>query len=73
MRYEVTTGLTPREALEQAAAYFGYGGVEAARRLADAAQPSVPGRWGPCGDHRAKPRQNSRYKKWRLADRVRFP
>jgi hypothetical protein len=27
MRYEVTTGLTPREALEQATAYFGRGGV----------------------------------------------
>jgi hypothetical protein len=26
-RYEVTTGLTPREALEQAATYFGHGGV----------------------------------------------
>jgi hypothetical protein len=26
MRYEVTTGLTPREALEQATAYFGRGG-----------------------------------------------
>jgi hypothetical protein len=27
MRYEVTTGLTPREALEQAIAYFGRGGM----------------------------------------------
>jgi hypothetical protein len=27
MRYEVTTGLTPREALEQAATYFGHGDV----------------------------------------------
>jgi hypothetical protein len=27
MQYEVTTGLTPREALEQAIAYFGRGGV----------------------------------------------
>jgi hypothetical protein len=27
MRYEVTTGLTPHEALEQATAYFGRGGV----------------------------------------------
>ena len=27
MRYEVTTGLMPRGALEQAAAYFGHGGV----------------------------------------------
>lgn len=27
MRYEVTTGLTPREALEQAIAYFGRGGA----------------------------------------------
>ena len=27
MRYEVTTGLTPREALDQAIAYFGRGGV----------------------------------------------
>jgi hypothetical protein len=27
MRYEVTTGLTPRETLEQAIAYFGRGGV----------------------------------------------
>ena len=27
MRYEVTTGLTPHEALEQATAYFGPGGV----------------------------------------------
>ena len=27
LRYEVTAGLTPREALEQAAAYFGHGGV----------------------------------------------
>ena len=27
MRYEVTTGLTPRQALEQAIAYFGHGGM----------------------------------------------
>src|SRR4030095_10700692 len=27
MRYEATTGLTPREALEQAISYFGRGGV----------------------------------------------
>ena len=27
MRYEVTTGLTPREALAQATAYFGRGGI----------------------------------------------
>ena len=27
MRYEVTTGLTPHEALEQATAYFGPGGM----------------------------------------------
>ena len=27
MRYEVTTGLTPREALERATTYFGRGGM----------------------------------------------
>ena len=27
MRYEATTGLTPHEALEQVATYFGHGGV----------------------------------------------
>jgi len=43
MRYEVTTGLTSREALEQAATYFGHGGVGAMWR--SPCNPAPRRRW----------------------------
>ena len=52
MRYEVTTALTPREALEQAAAYFGPGGM-GLHVVSQTPHSLVLGWRGPCGAHRA--------------------
>jgi len=44
MCYEVTTTLTPREALEQALADFGPGGL-GLDHVSSQCQPGLPGRW----------------------------
>ena len=51
MRYEVTTGLAPPEALEHATAYFGRGGVGTPGHCTDPIPLGIRGRGWPCGDH----------------------